>query len=70
MSVLQVGSLRKQLRGNAAIQISTAQACHERAIANLVPKAEKLKSPVLVTPAMKIGADLFSKLSKIGAGVD
>ena len=70
MSFLQVSSPRKQLRGIATIQISTAQARHEKAIANFVPKAEKLKSPVHATLAMKIGADPFAKVSKIGAGVD
>jgi hypothetical protein len=65
MSFLQVSSPRKQLRGIAAIQSSTAQARREKAIANLVAKAEKLKSPVLATLAMKIGADPFAKVRRL-----
>jgi len=65
MSFLQVSSPRKQLRGIAAIQSSTAQARREKAIANLVAKAEKLKSPVLASLAMKIGADPFAKVRRL-----
>merc|ERR1719157_135091 len=65
LSFLQVSSPRKQLRGIAAIQSSTAQARREKAIANLVQKAEKLKSPVLSALAMKIGADPFAKVRRL-----
>jgi len=65
LSFLQVSSPRKQLRGIAAIQSSTAQARREKAIANLVQKAEKLKSPLLSALAMKIGADPFAKVRRL-----
>jgi len=65
LSFLQVSSPRKQLRGIAAIQSSTAQARREKAIANLVQKAEKLKSPMLSALAMKIGADPFAKVRRL-----
>jgi len=65
LSFLQVSSPRKQLRGIAAIQSSTTQARRERAIANLVQKAEQLKSPILSALAMKIGADPFAKVRRL-----
>jgi len=65
VSFLQVGSPRKQLRGIAAIQSSSAQVRREKAIANLVQKAEALKSPVLSALAMKLGADPFAKVRRL-----
>jgi len=65
LAFLQVSTPRKQLRGMAAIQSSSAQARRERAIANLVQKAEKLKSPVLSALAMRIGADPFAKVRRL-----
>jgi len=65
VSFLQVGSPRKQLRGMAAIQSSSAQVRREKAIANLVQKAEALKSPVLSALAMKLGADPFAKVRRL-----
>lgn len=67
LSFLQVASSpRKQLRGIAALQSATsAQARREKAIANLVQTAQKLKSPVLSALAMKIGADPFAKVRRL-----
>ena len=65
VSFLQVSSPRKQLRGIAAIQSSSAQARREQAVATLVQKAEKLKSPLLSALAMKIGADPFAKVRRL-----
>merc|ERR1719313_1748080 len=68
LSFLQVGSPRKQLAGLAK-QVATKSAQvasrRERALAALVQKAEKLKSPVLSSLAMKVAADPFLKVKRL-----
>merc|ERR1719313_541911 len=68
LSFLQVGSPRKQLAGLAK-QVATKSAQvasrREHALAALVQKAQKLKSPVLSSLAMKVAADPFLKVKRL-----
>jgi len=66
VSFLQVSNPRKQLRGIAAVQSGQqGMAKRQKAIANLVQTAERLKSPVLSALAMKLGADPFAKVRRL-----
>merc|ERR1712224_660726 len=68
LSFLQKGSPRKQLAGLAkqvATKSEQVASRRERALAALVQKAEKLKSPVLSSLAMKVAADPFLKVKRL-----